>query len=252
MLIGRRLRRFGATSSATLRTLAVIAWLFAVAGCMPARPMTLKGVPPVPRAFVVDATSPDAYPAFGAAEGNIYSCRYGIAFQRAQEFKPDKARMFEALLASEWPEVAARQVVLHRFDVYSNRRLKTLSLAGNVIGGAVGMGIAAAANRASGRLVHLDRLVIHVDPNPSFVPDDENPIGCNGRGEGEYFASQVSAGHSVVVTWLRFDVDGVPFHFRTFYPYQEDEAERIEHAKLESVRLSVRAATAMVREKLVP
>lgn len=252
MRFGRRCVGVCASSPVVLRTLAVAAWLFMVAGCMPARPMTLKGVSPAPRAFVIDATSPDAYPGFGAAEGNIYSCRYGIAFQRAQEFKPDKARMFEALLVSEWPEAADRQVVLHRFDVYDNRRLKMLSFAGSFIGGAVGREIAMAANRASGRLVHLDRLVVHVDPDPSFVPDDENPIGCNGRGEGEYFASQVSAGHSVVVTWLRFDVDGVPFHFRTFYPYQEDEAERIEHAKLESVRLSVRAATAMVREKLAP
>lgn len=217
------------------------------AGCTPARNMTLTGVPEPARAFVTDATPPDNYPGFGAAEGNIYSCRYGIALQRAEEFIPPKARMFEALLAAEWPELQSREVVLHRFDVYANRRLKLLSQAGGMIGGIIGGSISSAANRATGTQVFQERLVVHVDPDPAFVPDDENPIGCNGRGEGEYFASQVSAGHSVIVTWLRFDVDGAPYHFRTFYPHQEDEGDDVERAKLEAVRLSVAAVVEHMR-----
>lgn len=224
--------------------------LMHIAGCMPARPMNLRDVPAVAETFVVDATGPDSYPSAAAGEANIYSCRYGIALQRAHEFNPPKARMLEALLASEWPDITGRRVVLHRFDVYDNRRLKLLSQAGGIMGGAVGAVVRSSARRAGGKVYHLDRLVVHVDPDPSFVPEDENPVGCNGRGEGEYFASQISAGHSVVVTWVRLEVDGTPFHLRTFYGYQETSPAEVEQAKLEAARLTVKALVGVMKEHL--
>lgn len=233
------------------RGLVLCVGLVLVVGCMPARNLTLADVPPPARQFVTDATQPDAYPGFGAAEGNIYSCRYGISLQKTEEFSPPKARMFEALLAAAWPEVESREVVLHRFDIYDNKRLRLLSNAGNFMGGAIGAAVSSSARRATGDRVFTDRLVVHVDPDPSYVPDDENPIGCNGRGEGEYFASEISAGHSVMVTWLRFDVDGTPYHLRTFYPYQEITLDALEHAKREAVRLSVAAAVDLARDGAV-
>jgi len=224
-----------------------------LAGCMPPRPLMLADAPVVPLGFVTDATVVDSYPAPHAGEMNIYSCRYGIALQGAGEFQPPKPRMFEALLAAEWPEIQNRQVVLHRFDVYDNSRAMLLGFAGRVMGGAMGAGVAASGQRADGKQSGSAALRVDIDPGPIQDTSSEQAVGCSGAGEGEYLPSQASAGHRVVVTWLRFDVDGTPYHLRTLFPYPNPESpsvalERSAAAKLEAVRQSVRAAAARVRQ----
>ena len=226
--------------------LALCAALLA-SGCMPQRMVKMSPAPGAVASFVKDSTQAGKYPASGAGELNIYSCRYGIAMQADAEFDPPKARMFELLLAEALPGIEGRNVVLHRFDLYDNQRLKLLAMAGSGMGGIIGHSIAASAHRASGSRFVLDRLIVHVDPDQGYVPEDENPIGCNGRGEGEYFASEISAGHSVLVTWLRFDVDGTQYHLRTFYQHQSESAVQLQDAKLDALRLSIHAAAEQIR-----
>jgi len=57
----------------------------------------------------MDTTEPDSYPGFMVAEGNIYSCRYGIHHQSQEEFDPPKAQVFATLLARNVPGVTSRE-----------------------------------------------------------------------------------------------------------------------------------------------
>ncbi len=198
-----------------------------------------------PTSYVVDETKPDAYPGFLAAEGNIYSCRYGIHHQSQEEFEPPKVEVFAKLLAKYDPRMKSRRVVLQRFDVYYNHRLKAVATgtaaAGGAVGGAIGAGIqgsgrsAAAANRDA---FTFKKVVI--DPDPLRKQDPaEHWVGCDDEHEGEYSAKTVTGGSDVVVTWLQFSVDGRPYHFRSFYPFQPEKTGDVEAAIGAAVALTV-------------
>ncbi|MGB0134905.1 hypothetical protein, partial [Dokdonella sp.] len=96
-------------------------------GCVTFPPLKMSGVDATNGSFVEDRTKPDSYPGFGFAEGNIYSCRYGIRHIGQARYVPSKAVIFGALLVESRPEIATHRVVLDQFDVYQNYRLRSLS-----------------------------------------------------------------------------------------------------------------------------
>jgi hypothetical protein len=67
----------------------------------------------------------------------------------------------------------------------------------------------------------------------------ENQVGCDNRHEGEYYPSEISGGHDVVVTWLKFTVDNQPYYFKTFYQFQPDGKDQIMAGIREAVEMSI-------------
>ncbi len=198
---------------------------------------------PTPASYVVDETKPDSYPGFMAAEGNIYSCRYGIHHQSQEEFDPPKAEVFAKLLAKSVPGVTSRKVALQRFDVYYNHRSKALATgtaaAGGAVGGAIGASIqsSGAAAAAAGGTFTFQRLIIDPDPLRKQDPN-EHWIGCDDEHEGEFSPKTVGGG-DVVVTWVQFTVDGAPYHFRSFFPLQPEKAGDVEAGIASAVSLTI-------------
>ncbi|MNV10273.1 hypothetical protein D3C71_1007870 [compost metagenome] len=163
--------------------------------------------------FVVDATTQDAKRAYLAAEGNIYSCWYGIHQLSQSEFTPPKAEMFESMLAGVIPEVVTRRVVLERFDVFHN-------VQGNLSRSAM--------TTASAVLYESPAsYIVRSAPNESFWFEKDpyarrggTAVGCMEGEDGSYFERDVVTGHAVVVVWLKFRVDDVPFAFKSYYQHQ--------------------------------
>jgi hypothetical protein len=208
-------------------------------------PVTLTDVAAPAQKFVVYQTKPDSYPGYLAAEGNDFSCRYGIHHQSVEEFVPPKAQVFAALLAQARPEAVSHQVVLERFDIFFNRRLHMLHILGRGgLGGVAGAMVGDAnqkAARQNATVFTTDKLLVDADPEAKRNAG-ENQVGCDNEHEGEYFPSEISGGHDVVVTWLRFSVDGKPYHFRTFYQFQPDfDKAKIAAGIKEAMTLSVQA-----------
>ncbi len=183
-------------------------------------------VPP-PTQYVTDKTGPDDYPGFMAAEGNIYSCRYGIHHQSREDFTPPKEQIFASLLAKHLPEVVKHNVVLHRFDVYVNNRPAALNTASFAIGGIIG-GTIAAIGDVNNKVFAFKNIIIDSDPTNITSKPTENAVGCDNEGEGEYYASQISG--TVIVTWLKFDIDSKPYHFKTYHQLQSDFSLGIQSA----------------------
>ena len=207
------------------RTLAVSAAMLvmiSISACGTLPKLQMAELQGLDGSFVVDKTKPDSYPAVGLAEGNIYSCRAGIRFIKQERFDPPKAVTFGALLAKAKPELASHRVVLERFDVYQNQRLRTLSASG-AAGGLILAAVASAADNKNNKAMDLENFSLKSNPGDGRWKPRENQVGCDGRKEGEYYASEVNRGHDVVVTWLEFTVDGTPYSFRSAYQYQFDD-----------------------------
>ena len=197
--------------------------LIMLSGCISFPPVKMEGLDAKTGAFVIDRTKPDSYPGFGLAQGNIYSCRAGIQHIGQKNLIPPKAIMFGALLSREKPEIVYHQVVLEQFDVYRNYRLRSLS-GTRAMGGAIFTAVAGAADRKNNKELGLERFAIRSDPGDGRWKPDENQVGCDGRGEGEYYASEVNGGSDVIVIWLQFSIDDKPYSFRSAYQYHYDEA----------------------------
>jgi hypothetical protein len=198
-----------------------------------------------PTSYVVDETKPDAYPGFLAAQGNIYSCRYGIHHQSQDEFEPPKVEVFAKLLAKYNPTVTSRRVVLQRFDVYENHRLKAVATGTAAAGGAVGGAVGASIQSSGQDAAAVNRNVftfkkIMIDPDPLRKQDPtEHWVGCDNEHEGEYSAKAVTGGSDVIVTWLQFTIDGTPYHFRSFYQFQPEKKADVEAAIAAAVTLTM-------------
>ncbi|WP_152982485.1 hypothetical protein [Stenotrophomonas humi] len=163
--------------------------------------------------FVVDATTQDEKRAFLAAEGNIYSCWYGIHQLSQKEFTPPKAKMFESMLAGAVPEVVTHRVVLERFDVFHN-------VQGN---------LSRSARTAASAVLYMNpaNYIVRVDPSESFWFERDpyarrggRAVGCMEGEDGSYFERDVITGHAVIVVWVKFRVDDVPFAFKSYYQHQ--------------------------------
>lgn len=206
--------------------------------------VVMSSLPTSNTSFLINKTQPTDYPGYMAAQGNIYSCRYGIHAQSEAEFSPPKATMFAALLVKALPSISKYSVVLERFDVYENNRLANLHVAGSAIGGIIGAAIVSTGN--INKDVYTFKNLI-VDINPIVKRSlSENQVGCDDAREGEYYASEISGGHRVVVTWLKFRVNNKPYHFRTFYQFQPTAKYPVAEAISEAIRLSVEAAASMI------
>ena len=182
----------------------------------------------------------DNYPGFMAAEGNIYSCRYGISFKTSEEFNPRKEQVFSALLAKNVPGIESHVVILRRFDVYVNNRLAHLRAAGTAVGGFVGNAIAESDN-VNAKIFTFNNLIVDPDPLNTQPKPKEHIVGCDFQKEGEYYASQISGGHAVVVTWLNFDIDQKPYTFKTYYQFQHDNLAGKRHPVETAVNMTFEA-----------
>lgn len=204
------------------------------------------GVEPAAGAYVRDATEPDGYPPFGFAEGYIFSCRYGIHHQSREDFDPPKDQVFAALLAKNLPVVVKHEVVLQRFDVYYNHRLKALKQASIGTGGIVGQ-IMAETARQNENVFTYKQILIDLDPASHPRPKNENQVGCDDANEGEYYASEITGGADVIVTWLKFTIDGKPYHVRSFYPFHPEEKPEVAQAIRKAIGLTVEGASTRIR-----
>ena len=223
------------------RLLAIASMLAALAasGCAThSNQVVMTNLTSPTKPFVVDRTSADDYPGFATGYGNIYSCRYGIRHQPADAYSPPKTDMFAALLADAVPAVTNHRVVLRRFDVYVNERLRSLHRAGDAIGGVAGQ-LAKEASRTDDAVYLFEKVLIDAEPTVDRHPD-ENKVGCDDKQEGEYYASEMPAGHDVVVVWLRFNVGDQPYHFRAFYPYQPENELEVTAGITDAIKLTVR------------
>jgi hypothetical protein len=207
----------------TISTAGLLLALIMLSGCISFPPVKMEGLEAEKGVFVIDHTKPDSYPGFGLAQGNIYSCRAGIQHIEQKNFIPPKAIMFGALLSRDKPDIVSHQVVLEQFDVYRNYRLRSLSDTRSM-GGAIFTSVAGAADRKNNKALDLERFAIRSNPGDGRWKPDENQVGCDGRGEGEYYASEVNGGSDVIVIWLKFSVDDKPYSFRSAYQYHFDEA----------------------------
>jgi hypothetical protein len=192
--------------------------------------------------FLVDKSGPDSYPAFLAAEGNDLSCRYGIHHESAAEFTPPKAQVFASLLEQALPSIASHKVVLQQFDVYYNHRLKALHVLGSGgLGGVVGASIGAVnegAAHQNSTVFTVDKVLIDTAPEVNRHPG-ENQVGCDNRHEGEYYPSEISGGHDVIVTWMKFTVDERPYYFRSFYQFTPEGKPMVADGIKEALQMSV-------------
>ena len=221
------------------RIAALVVAGFVLGGCMPKQIVHVEAAHAGSFSFVEDATGKDDYPATPIGEANIYSCRYGIHFYVKDEIVPPKADAFAELLAESKPAITTHKVRLTRFDIYRNWRLRLLSGAGRSMGGAVGYSIAGAADNANNPTTTLERFALQENPGDGRNGRTGNQIGCDGAGEGEYFASDVNGGRDVIVIWLEFDVDGRPYKFRSAYQFNYDSVPANEKAVAEAIRETV-------------
>ena len=211
--------------------------------------ITMQSLPPTQQ-YVIDKTKPDDYPSFLAAEGNDLSCRYGIHHESNEEFVPPKAQQFAALLAQALPPITSHKVVLQRFDVYYNHRLRALHKLGTggiggIVGAAIGESTDLAAHQNMG-VVTFEKLLIDTKPEVDRYPG-MNQVGCDNEHEGEYYPSEISGGHDVVVTWLKFTVDEQPYYFKTFYQFQPPDKAKINAGIKEAIQMSVKGVAKRIQ-----
>lgn len=223
--------------------LCVMGGVIGLSGCASLNnPVSFTDLQSSQQQYVVDQTAPDNYPGFMAAEGNDFSCRYGIHHESKEEFSPPKAQIFAALLSQALPQITSHKVVLQQFDVYYNHRLRSLGMLGSgglggVIGASIGQANEEAARQNMGVVV-FDKLLIDTNPLVDRHPD-QNQVGCNNAHEGEYYPSEISGGFDVVVSWLKFSVDDKPYYFRTFYQFQPANKADMIAGINEAIRMSV-------------
>ncbi|HET9033308.1 MAG TPA: hypothetical protein VFN25_10425, partial [Dokdonella sp.] len=135
-----------------------------------------------------------------------------------------------------------------QFDVYRNYRLRSLS-GTRAMGGAIFTAVAGAADRKNSKALDLERFAIRSDPGDGRWNPDENQVGCDGRGEGEYYASEVNGGSDVVVIWLKFAVDDKLYSFRSAYQYHFDEAASLTGE--DKIKEAIEMTIASIASKIV-
>jgi hypothetical protein len=232
-----------------MRTLVVVvACTIAMEGCASLQnKVTMPDLPQPSRSLVVDKTQPDSYPGFLAGEGNDLSCRYGIHHESADEFSPPKAQLFAGLMVKAIPSITAHKLVLERFDVYYNHRLQALHVVGGALGDGVIKSMDERAAHQNSTVFTFDKLLVDTNPDVDRHPG-ENQVGCDNRHEGEYYPSEISGGHDVVVTWLKFSVDGHPYYFRTFYQFQPDNKEAVAAGLKEALQMTAQAIAPRIQQ----
>ena len=217
----------------------------ALTGCGP-RVLVKVNAPAHPGAdtYVHDETGPDRYASVLAGELNIYSCRYGIHGYVRSELDLPKGETFARLLAEGKPAIVFHDVRLKRFDIYRNWRARLLTFAGAATGGAIVQGQARKIDAEHNPEAMQEAFSLQRDPGDGRGTRTENQIGCNGAGEGEYFPSEVTRNRDVVVIWLSFEVDGVPYRYRSMYQFQYTDLPGNDKAVAEAIEATIREVAA--------
>lgn len=227
-----------------MRVLSLIGACSLFSACTVGPDVSIKEVPASYRSTIQNNMSADDYPSFMAGAGNIYTCRYGINFLASDKFTPPKEHVFAAYLTKHRPDVNLSQVKLKRFDLYHNQRLELLDKAGSsVIGGAVGAAIS--ANALSHQTGFSDKKLRLYDLTQSgYTVAGENAVGCDGRREGEYYASRVTGGSNVIVSWFDFEYAGKQHSYRTTFEFQNEGSgimnEYVQEAVATAMESSIR------------
>lgn len=213
--------------------------LLGLGGCaVMNKPISMTDLRPPVQQYVEDQSPGDDYPGFLAGEGNDYSCHYGIHFESKEEYTPPKSQLFADLLAQDLPAITTHKVVLQRFDVYYNYRLKQIhALSGGLFGSPI---------RLTPGVFFYDKLLIDTNPEVDRYPG-MHQVGCDNAHEGEYYPVEISGGYDVVVSWFKFTVDGRPYEFRTFYQYQPQDKAATLAGIDEAIRMSVQGIAKQVQ-----
>jgi len=216
--------------------LLIAVWTLALEGCAALNhPVDMTDTPVAAQQYVTDQTPDDDYPGALTGEGNDYSCRYGIHMESKGEFSPPKAQIFANLLAQDLPGITAHKVVLQRFDVYYNRRLRLIHFL-IPLGRDPNMGV-----------FTFDKLLIDTNPEVDRHPGQKQ-AGCDNAHEGEYYPSEISGGNDVVVSWFKFTVDDHPYEFRTFYQFQPSNDKKAQTDGIDAaIRMSVKGIAQQIR-----
>ncbi len=232
-------------SGAVMMRLVSVLVVAGISGCSSLKNNVVMPNVSAPQAeYVLDHTTSDDYPSYMVAEGNIYSCRYGIHHQSLAEFSPSKVAIFGSILRQQLPSAAQHRVVLTRFDVYHNQQLKLLRMTGSALGGVFEIYFTERASVNDG-VFSSEKFQVERNPGSSST-SAEKIVGCDQAFEGEYDASQISAFHDVVVTWLVFSVDSVDYKLRTFYQFLPASKPDIAIGIEDAIRMSIQAAAMLV------
>lgn len=174
-------------------------------GCasLPVAQIPTVAIPQADKVLFEDQrVSPSAGP-FLFAEGNVYSCHYGIKKIGDGAMQPDRMTALHSYLDNRvFKDGKPHTVIVTRFDIYWNQ---------HVTGERGVFGLAGEAISSSGYV-----------------------IGCKGAEEGEYYSSEVPSpeyyasgtpgkfNYSAIVIYLRSKIDGQEYNVRTVYPVLED------------------------------
>ena len=223
----------------------IVAFLIFIglAGCASISPSVMIGNLEIPEKFNLSTElQEDDYPGFLTGSGNAYSCRYGIDIIRSNKFNPPKEQIFYALLTKNSPDVTKHSVTLYRFDVYYNTKGRLPW----ITGGTVGRSNTKAAD-AKNYGYHDKNLIVDIIPETYPIETSENAVGCDGYNEGEYYASRVTDVHSVVVIWLKFEIDDRDYHFRTLYQIHPDNIDERQEGLNIAIEKSIAAISALIK-----
>ncbi|WP_237065161.1 hypothetical protein [Microbulbifer guangxiensis] len=229
-----------------LRTLLILTLAITVSSCASIEfPVAVMGLDGGTKATIKDETRDLDYPSQLASTSNIYSCRYGISYKSGKELMPSRADIFGELLARNRPDLMQTEVTLTRFDVFYNNRLQALAIGGQQLGGGLGQVLTEASLGAIDTPAAKNFLI---DSLPEDYPKQlkENAVGCDGRGEGEYYSSRLTGGSQVFVTWLDFEVNAQEYSFRTVYSFDLDDEYTLLHAFTDAMEKTMSAAGARV------
>jgi len=223
--------------------------IFVLTGCKVTPPVKIEGLT-LNQPYLIDSSKELDYPGYMAGAGNIYSCRYGIYYKRADEFTPPKEVIFSGFLSKYLPDIETHKVELFRFDVFYNKRLKQLHAA-SAMGGIAGMMALDAAERGFYGFMKDDLLIDSV-PETYPLKTDEISVGCDDENEGEYFPSRVSGGHDVVVIWLKFTIDEKLYHYRTLYQFQPLTEKAIQKGIATAIEKSIAGIASKIKYNNTP
>lgn len=233
-----------------MRLLSIVGASLIVSACSVGPEISIKEIPASFRSAINADITADNYPAFMAAEGNIYSCRYGIGLVTGEKFSPAKEHIFAAYIKKFRPDINVSQIKLTQVDIYFNQRLQLLDMAGaSVIGGAVG---AAISNQARSNQTGISdrKLRLYDLVTTDYVVPGENAIGCDGNEEGEYYASRVTGGSSVIVSWFSFEYGGKFHRYRTTYETQTEKPVTTNEDKQQAIQLALESSISSFADQL--
>jgi hypothetical protein len=167
--------------------------------CMPTRLIVLT-VPPSSSASikVVDHRVGKEDRSFLSAQGNIYSCLYGISRIKESETLPERLDYLRSVINGSSVQDAVHVITITRFDIYVNSQAELKDSMPSTITPASGSFAAGAVQGAVGAAAKHNGAV----------------VGCEGTDTGEYAADEREEHGRPVIVYLDGEADGKPFKIR--------------------------------------